>query len=99
LRNGAERGKLAHMGTKSTPDEAAYPPPLDRLLGLGSLFTRGHVWRDYPAMGFRLEHVPDLLRMACDPALNHGDDDDPRVYAPPHAWRALGQLARRPRLW
>jgi hypothetical protein len=81
------------MGTKSTPDGAAYPPPLDRLLGLGTLFTRGQAWRDYPAMGFRPEHVPDLLRMACDPSLNEGDEDDPRVYAPLHAWRALGQLA------
>lgn len=81
------------METKSTPDAAAYPPPLDRLLGLGGLFTRGDEWRDYPRMGIGPGHVPDLIRMAGDPELNHADEDDPRVYAPLHAWRALGQLA------
>ncbi|HEY0017529.1 MAG TPA: hypothetical protein VGC13_14555 [Longimicrobium sp.] len=81
------------METKSTPDAAAYPPPLDRLLGLGGLFTRGDDWRDYRQMGIGPGHVPDLIRMAGDPELNHADEDDPRVYAPLHAWRALGQLA------
>lgn len=81
------------MGTKSTPDDATYPPPLDRLLGLGVLFTRGREWRDYRQMGIGPEHVPDLIRMACDPELNDAFEDDPRVYAPLHAWRALGQLA------
>jgi hypothetical protein len=81
------------MYTKSTPHGAAYPPPLDRLLELGGLFTRSRQWRDYLQMGFGPEHVPDLLRMASDPELNHADEDDPRVYVPLHAWRALGQLA------
>lgn len=81
------------METKSTTPDATYPPPLDRLLGLGNLFTRGRQWRDYLRMGMSPGHVPDLLRMACDMELNHGDQDDPRVYAPLHAWRALGQLA------
>jgi hypothetical protein len=81
------------MGTKSTAHDAAYPPPLDRLLGLGALFTRGREWRDYRQMGLGPEHVPDLIRMASDPELNYADQDDPRVYAPLHAWRALGQLA------
>jgi hypothetical protein len=80
------------MYTKSTPGETAYPPPLDRLLGLGVLFTRGREWRDYGQMGVGPDHVPDLVRMACDPDLNFADEDDPRVYAPLHAWRALGQL-------
>jgi hypothetical protein len=80
------------MYTKSTAADAAYPPPLNRLLGLGNLFTRRD-WRDYLQMGFGPGHVPELLRMACDPALNHADEDDPHAYAPLHAWRALGQLA------
>jgi hypothetical protein len=92
LQSGARRAKLGRMYTKSTPDGAAYPPPVDRLLGLGSLFTR-RGQRDYLQMGIAPEHVPDLLRMAGDPELNHADQDDPRVYAPLHAWRALGQLA------
>lgn len=81
------------MGTKSTSDEAAYPPPLDRLPGLGGLYTRGREWRDFTRMGIGPEHVPELIRMACDLELSHADQDDPRVYAPLHAWRALGQLA------
>lgn len=81
------------METKSTPDAATYPPPLDRLLRLGSLYTRGDDWRDYRQMGLGPEHVADLVRMAGDPALNYADEDDPWVYAPLHAWRALGQLA------
>jgi hypothetical protein len=81
------------METKSTPPPAPYPPPLDRLLGLGALFTRGREWRDYRQMGLGPGHVPDLVRMACDPELNFAAEDDPRVYAPLHAWRALGQLA------
>lgn len=93
LQTGAGRAKLGHMETKSTPDAGAYPPPLDRLLGLGGLFTRGDDWRDYPGMGIGPGHVPDLIRMAGDPELNYADEDDPRVYAPLHAWRALGQLA------
>lgn len=93
LQTGTARAKLGHMETKSTPDAAAYPPPLDRLLGLGSLFTHADEWRDYRQMGIAPGHVPDLIRMVRDPALNHADDDDPRVYAPLHAWRALGQLA------
>lgn len=80
------------MYTKSTTQAAGYPPPLDRLLGLGALFTRGREWRDYGQMGIGPEHVPDLIRMACDSDLNEAFEDDPRVYAPLHAWRALGQL-------
>lgn len=85
--------KLAHMYTKSATHGAAYPPPLDRLLGLGILFTRGREWRDYWQMGIGPDHVPDLVRMACDSELHDAFEDDPRVYAPLHAWRALGQLA------
>jgi hypothetical protein len=80
------------MGTKSTTHDPAYPPPLDRLLGLGVVGARRREWRDYTAMGFTAEHVPDLLRMAGDDELNWSDPDDPRVYAPLHAWRVLGQL-------
>ncbi|HEX6368360.1 MAG TPA: DUF1186 domain-containing protein [Longimicrobium sp.] len=80
------------MGTKSTPEGAAYAPPLDRLLGLGVVGARRYEWRDYTAMGLTREHVPELLRMSVDPELNEADEDDSRVYAPLHAWRALGQM-------
>lgn len=80
------------METKSTPAEAADPGLVDRLLGLGSLFTRRD-WRDYLRMGFGPGHVPELILMACDPGLNHADEDDPQACAPLHAWRTLGRLA------
>lgn len=80
------------MYTKSTPEEAADPALVDRLLGLGTLFTRRD-WRDYLQMGFGPRHVPELILMACDPGLNNADEDDPHAFAPLHAWRALGQLA------
>ncbi|HYR08896.1 MAG TPA: DUF1186 domain-containing protein [Longimicrobium sp.] len=80
------------MGTKSTPEGAAYPPPLDRLLGLGDTGLYQRAWQDYTGMGITARHVPDLLRMAADPELNEAPSGDRRVYAPLHAWRALGVL-------
>jgi hypothetical protein len=63
------------------------------LLGLGVPSSRGPRWRDYRQLGIGPGHVPDLVRMVCDPELNHALQDDARVCAPLHAWRALGQLA------
>ncbi|HEU0078132.1 MAG TPA: hypothetical protein VFQ76_10815, partial [Longimicrobiaceae bacterium] len=70
-----------------------YAAPLDRLLALGqprSMRLEG--WDDYRALGFGEEHLAELLRMAADPELLWADSDDVRVWAPVHAWRALGQL-------
>jgi hypothetical protein len=72
--------------------DAAYPPPLDGLLTLGDTGLYQRAWHDYAGMGVTARHVPDLLRMAADPQLNQAPSDDPRVYAPLHAWRALGLL-------
>ena len=68
-----------------------YPPPVDQLLALGDV--RGErEWRDYLALGLGPEHVPDLIRMATDPELNWAGEESAEVWAPLHAWRALGQL-------
>ena len=68
-----------------------YGPPVDQLLTLGDL--RGErEWRDYLQYGLGPEHVPDLIRMATDDELNWGDSESAEVWAPVHAWRALGQL-------
>lgn len=80
------------MSTESTASPHPYPPPLDRLLGLGAVSARRREWRDYTALGLTAEHVPDLLRMAADDRLNWADPEDPLVFAPLHAWRTLGQL-------
>jgi hypothetical protein len=74
--------------------DANYPPPLDRLLTYGDPgFQQRAEWPDYVAM-FQLgpQHIPDLIRMATDADLNEADTDSPEVWAPLHAWRALGQL-------
>ena len=50
-------------------------------------------WPDYSAeFGIGYEHVGALIGIACDSALHHGDPDSSAVWAPMHAWRALGQL-------
>jgi hypothetical protein len=71
-----------------------YAVPVRRLLSIGE--TRNYdpaEWPDYAAkFGLRREHIDELIRLACDAALNWGDPDSPEVWAPLHAWRALGQL-------
>lgn len=71
----------------------SYPPPVDRLLTLGEDAARTHPWPDYPEEhGLRPEHVPALIAMATDADLLWADGDATEVWAPVHAWRALGQL-------
>jgi len=70
---------------------APYPPPLHRLLTLGDAWKMQD-WPDYVALGLGPEHIPDLIRLATDPALNDADSDSPEVWGPGHAWRALAQL-------
>ncbi|MDR3460372.1 MAG: DUF1186 domain-containing protein [Verrucomicrobiae bacterium] len=74
--------------------EAAVPnsddaSAVNQLLRLGGPPEEG---LDYAGLGISLEAVPELIRMATDPALNDGPADSPLVWAPVHAWRALGQL-------
>ena len=79
-------------------DEHLYPPPLDRLRELGPLFySWGHDAdkHDYVAeLGLTAEHVPGLVRIArlwLD-TLAGSAPAEPELWAPIHAWRALGQL-------
>jgi hypothetical protein len=69
-----------------------YPPAVAQLLTRGDPRERGGRWPDYLALGLGPEHIPDLIRMATDPDLNHADGTTDLVWAPLHAWRALGQL-------
>jgi|SRR5579859_3925173 len=71
--------------------EPSYPAPLDRLLTLGKAWG-SQPWPDYLALGLTPEHVPDLIRMATDVALNEADSESSEVWAPGHAWRALALL-------
>jgi len=63
---------------------APYPPPLDRLLTLGDAWKMQD-WPDYLALGLGPEHIPDLIRLATDPALNDADSDNAEVWAPGRA--------------
>jgi len=72
--------------SKSQP----YSPPVAALLKLGD--CRGRVKEKYLTKGLGPEHIPELIRMAQDDDLHMADSDNPEVWAPVHAWRALGQL-------
>jgi hypothetical protein len=75
----------------------SYTPPVADLLTYGKP-AGGSVrspeqWPAYPdVFGFTLAHADALARMAEDRALNWGDSESAAVWAPVHAWRALGQL-------
>src|ERR1700674_4095033 len=71
-----------------------YAGPVQRLLTIGEARSYDPAeWPDYVAkFGLGREHIAELSRLACDRALNCGDPDSREVWAPLHAWRALGQL-------
>ena len=78
----------------TTPEErqealASYAPPLAQLLSIGEPAAERI---DCQALGLTREHVPELIRMATDNRLHEASSDAPEVYAPLHAWRALGEL-------
>jgi hypothetical protein len=65
-----------------------YQPPLDQLLTLGE----PRAPHDYRLLGIGPEQIPELIRMMTDAELNEAMCDTQEVWAPLHAWRALGQL-------
>ncbi len=68
-----------------------YPAPVDKLLALGDPRKLPEEV-DYPQMGIGRESIPALVQMATDEALYEGAPESPEIWAPVHAWRALGQL-------
>jgi hypothetical protein len=73
--------------------KTTYQPPLDQLLTYGeSNRITPDEWPDYRELGIGPEHIPDLIRMATDEELHEADSEGTEVWAPLHAWRALGQL-------
>ena len=68
-----------------------YTQPVATLLSYGE---RRYLkqWPDYLALGFTPEHIPELIRLATDAELHWAHSDSSEVWAPVHAWRALGQL-------
>lgn len=72
-----------------SPESVAYQPPVDSLLRMEEPDAK--TWDDYIALGLGPDHIPELIRMAVDNNLQWSDDPL-EIYAPVHAWRALGQL-------
>lgn len=89
---------LAGGALATTPDEreavcASFAPPVSALLAIGGAGLTSP-WPDYSAIhGLRGDDVAEILRMATEPAMHELEEDDPRTWAAPHAWRALGTLA------
>jgi len=70
---------------------ASYSSPVSELLIVGDC-RDFREWPNYLDLGLRSEHVPELIEMATDNELNWADSESLEVWAPVHAWRALGQL-------
>lgn len=84
-----ERPPVTRAATEAAA--AGYGPPVDRLLALGDPREQPEPF-DYPALGLGPEQIPALIRLATDPVLNWSDAESREVWAPLHAWRALGRL-------
>ncbi len=72
-----------------------YSKPVCQLLtygGYASIQNLGDAWPNYLELGLAEEHIPELICMISDQALNNASGDSAEVWAPLHAWRALGQL-------
>ena len=68
-----------------------YSSPVSQLLTFGDCRGFGE-WPNYLDLGLGPEHADELIEMATDEELNWADPDDLGIWAPVHAWRALGQL-------
>src|SRR5690349_22506499 len=85
---------LAMNGSPEDELGVGYTAPVQRLLSIGEVRSyHPSEWPDYGArFGLQREHIGDLIRMACDAGLNQADSTSREVWAPMHAWRALGQM-------
>lgn len=71
-----------------------YIDPVAKLLTCGPVARHptDDAWLDYRDLGLTDTDVPDLIRMATDANLHNAFHESADVWAPLHAWRALGQL-------
>lgn len=82
----------AHVEAALVPTDAPYPPPLDELLRVGDASEYMASAARIEALGLTQAHVPDLVRMTRDRALNTAMSDTDEVWAPIHALHALKQF-------
>ena len=68
----------------------SYLPPVSQLLILG--LPEYHLWLEFAELGLSAAHVPELIELALDGELRWRVLVSAEVWAPIHAWRALGQL-------
>ena len=73
-------------------DKIDYPHPVSKLLTQGDCRPTAGKWPNYLELGLTQEHIPELIRMLTDEDLIWAPSDSLEVWAPMHAWRALGQL-------
>jgi hypothetical protein len=80
--------------THASDFHTAFSDPVRQFLTIGESKVREPAkWPDYvKTFGIGPEHTDELIRMACDAALNACGIESSEVWAPMHAWRALGQL-------
>ncbi|PSB24263.1 DUF1186 domain-containing protein [Stenomitos frigidus] len=71
-----------------------YSDPVAKLLTYGDCHEMDlHDWHNYPeTVGLTANDIPELIRMATDPAFWALESEQLEVWAPIHAWRSLGQL-------
>ena len=83
-----ERDRLVKQILSAGPDK------LDRsLISQLKPSYKYESWPDYiEELGITAEHIPELIRMATDEALNDAEVESLEVWAPVHAWRCLGFL-------
>jgi len=76
-----------------TDRNTRYQPPVEGLLTYGeSERIAPDDWPDYRELGIGQAQIPELIEMATDEQLHLAAAESPEVWAPLHAWRALGQL-------
>jgi hypothetical protein len=72
----------------------SYTDAVAKLLTYGGVDGRSpdDKWPDYPDLGLTEADIPELIRMATDADLHNAHYESADIWAPLHAWRALGQL-------
>jgi hypothetical protein len=68
-----------------------YSEPVSKLLTCGPVPWHSEPL-DYRELGVSEEDIPELIRMSADKDLYWAESESDEVWAPIHAWRALGQL-------